>query len=266
MSLILPAEADAPDVDLTECAARESASEVTPSRYFRWYGVVNRILAAALLVPALPVIGLLVLLVRATSKGPGFFRQTRVGRNGRTFQMLKIRTMHHNAEAQTGAVWSVPNDPRTTSLGEWLRKMHLDEFPQLWNVLRGQMALVGPRPERPEFTQKLAVEIPGYMDRHQILPGITGLAQINLPPDATLECVRKKLVLDFDYLQNGSLFLDLRILACTALRLFGVSGITSARLLRVLRIVPTPTSKQGDPDEVGAAEGAGFEVDRLRSA
>jgi lipopolysaccharide/colanic/teichoic acid biosynthesis glycosyltransferase len=213
--------------------------------YFRWKMPLERVCAAILLVPGLPLIGLLALLMRATSRGPGIYRQLRVGRAGRTFTMYKIRTMVHNAEAGTGPTWATSNDPRLTRLGYVVRKLHLDELPQLWNVVRGEMSLVGPRPERPEFTHWLAKEIPGYLDRLTILPGITGLAQINLPPDSDLESVRRKLHLDIEYIRTAGPSLDLRMLACTAIRMIGLRGEIAMRICWVKRIVKLPSSHGG---------------------
>ncbi|MBI3466175.1 MAG: sugar transferase [Planctomycetes bacterium] len=209
------------------------------SPYFRWKGWVDRTWAALLLVPGLPVIALLVAVVRLTSRGPGIFAQVRVGAHGRRFTMYKIRTMRVDAEASTGAVWCKENDPRITPLGNLLRKLHLDELPQLFNVLRGEMSLVGPRPERPEFVNVLAKAIPNYRHRHAIAPGVTGLAQVNLPPDTDLESVRKKLHLDLEYVRAGSLLLDLRLLATTLLRLIGIRSGRAVRLLGLEREVPS---------------------------
>ncbi|MEI8372299.1 MAG: sugar transferase [Planctomycetota bacterium] len=209
----------------------------TASSYFRWKGMLDFVLAALILVPALPVIGLLVVLVRLTSPGPGIFRQRRVGKDGHCFEMFKLRSMRSDAEMGLGAVWSQPKDPRVTFLGRILRKLHLDELPQLFNVLRGEMSMVGPRPERPEFVPILAEQISGYCDRLAVLPGVTGLAQINLPPDSGIDSVRRKLVLDLDYVHQGSLWLDLRIILCTAGR---VVGIPLCRALGLRRRVHLP--------------------------
>lgn len=204
-----------------------------PSKYLYWKEPFDRVAAALLLIPGLPIIGLLVVITRLTSPGPGIYRQARVGKNGQLYTVYKIRTMRCDAERASGPVWAQQNDPRTTRLGRFLRKVHLDEFPQLFNVLRGEMALVGPRPERPEFTHILAKQIPGYLDRLCMRPGVTGLAQINLQPDTSVECVRRKLKFDLNYVQHANAFLDARILFCTFLRLIGFSGNTSARLLRL---------------------------------
>ncbi|MGA2255244.1 MAG: sugar transferase, partial [Thermoguttaceae bacterium] len=209
--------------------AREDAGQVrqqdgfAPTSYFRWKGPMDRCLAAILFVPGLPLIALLVLLVRLTSRGPGIYKQARVGKDGHRFMMYKIRTMRHDAEAATGPVWTQARDPRVTLLGRAFRKLHLDELPQLYNVLKGEMSLVGPRPERPEFVRVLAEAVPGYRNRLAVLPGVTGLAQVNLPPDTDLQSVRRKVVLDCEYVQNAGLWLDLRLFLCTVARMFRIS-------------------------------------------
>lgn len=220
----------------------EQSRQLTPPRYFAYKPFCEWLLAAFLLVPGLPLIGILVLLVRWTSPGAAIFSQRRVGRDGRVFTMYKIRSMVIDAESHTGPVWSTAGDPRITPLGYWLRKLHLDELPQLWNVLRGEMSLVGPRPERPEIADILANRIPGYGRRLAVLPGVTGLAQINLPPDSDLDSVRRKLVLDLEYANEASFLLDLRMLACTALRLVGLSGDLAMRLLLLRRMPTIPRS------------------------
>jgi lipopolysaccharide/colanic/teichoic acid biosynthesis glycosyltransferase len=223
------------------------------SAYSRRRGTLDRIIALLLLIPGLPIMVLTILLVRLTSPGPGIYRQIRVGLRGRTYTMLKIRTMRVDAESGTGPVWTQRHDPRITRIGRLVRKLHLDEFPQLINVVRGEMALVGPRPERPEFVQYLAREIPGYMDRLLVYPGITGLAQINLPPDDGLESVRRKLVLDKEYVAAASLSLDLRIVACTFFRLLGIHGTFSRRILGLQRWPRVEHASLLDAGEGGAS-------------
>jgi sugar transferase (PEP-CTERM system associated) len=159
----------------------------------------------------LPFIPFIILAVRFSSPGPIFFRQTRVGLRGRPFSVIKFRTMRQDAEAQ-GAVWATKNDPRVTKLGRFMRNTRLDEIPQLWNVLRGEMGFVGPRPERPEFVQWLASEIPFYELRHMIRPGITGWAQVRYQYGATLEEAKQKLEYDLYYVKHLSLGLDLLIM------------------------------------------------------
>lgn len=227
------------------------------SAYFRRQPVVGWCLAAALTPLVLPLIGLLALLVRLTSRGPGFYGQVRVGKGGKHFRVWKLRTMREDAEAQTGPVWTEENDPRVTPLGRWLRKLHLDELPQLFNVLAGQMTLIGPRPERPEFTQSLARLVPGYLDRIRVLPGITGLSQINLPPDSDLDSVRRKLVLDREYIESADLWLDLRIMLCTGLKMLGLPGLTVAKYLGLLRTcrIPPWMNAAGNPAVAPATYG-----------
>lgn len=208
-------------------------------QYSTWKSGLDRALALTMLLPGLPIIAVLICLVRLTSPGPAIFRQVRVGLNGKTFTLFKIRTMRIDAESPgTGPVWSKPGDPRTTRLGRFLRDAHLDELPQLFNVLRGDMSLVGPRPERPEFVVVLAKQLPGYRQRLDVLPGITGLAQINLPPDTNIESVRKKLTLDIAYIDSLCFWLDFRLLLCTCLSMFGVRWEIAARWLGLIREVP----------------------------
>jgi lipopolysaccharide/colanic/teichoic acid biosynthesis glycosyltransferase len=197
-----------------------AASLPRPSAYFRGKAVFDRTLAALLLAPGLPMIALMALLVRLTSRGPGIFRQVRVGQHGRKFLMYKIRTMRLDAEAASGPVWTQTHDPRITRVGRVLRKFHLDELPQLFNVLKGEMSLIGPRPERPEFVHVLAEAIPGYRNRLAVPPGVTGLAQLNLPPDTDLDSVRRKLALDCQYIRQAGLWLDIRLFVGTFLRIF----------------------------------------------
>lgn len=207
------------------------------SNYFHWKGRSGRIIAAVLLLFFAPVISLLMLLVKLTSKGPAIYRQSRLGLNGEPFYILKLRTMTVDAEQKSGAVWAQPDDPRVTWIGHYLRKFHLDELPQLVNVVQGDMALVGPRPERQVFVDQLKEEVPGYLERLKVCPGVTGLAQVNLPPDLETECVKKKVSLDLEYIETATATLDLRILACTSLRLFGFSGYKAARACGVGRLV-----------------------------
>ena len=179
---------------------------------------------AALLV-ALPMIPFIVLAVKADSPGPVLFRQIRVGQKGKKFALYKFRTMRNDAEAETGAVWSQENDPRVTRIGRWLRKSRLDEIPQLYNVLRGDMSLVGPRPERPEFISQLSEAIPFYTERHYVKPGITGWAQIKYPYGASVDDSLEKLRYDLFYIKHLSPLLDIFILVETAkVMLFGRGG------------------------------------------
>jgi sugar transferase (PEP-CTERM system associated) len=163
------------------------------------------------LVICLPFLPFIILAVRISSPGTIFFSQTRVGRSGRLFTAYKFRTMRQDAEAQ-GAVWATKDDPRVTPIGRFMRNTRLDEIPQLWNVLRGDMAFVGPRPERPEFVEWLSKEIPFYDLRHMIRPGITGWAQVRYRYGASLEETKRKLEYDLYYVKNTSIGLDLLIM------------------------------------------------------
>jgi lipopolysaccharide/colanic/teichoic acid biosynthesis glycosyltransferase len=175
--------------------------------------------AFVLFVVSLPLLLCGMLLVKLTSRGPALYRQVRVGLDGREFALFKLRTMKHNAEAETGPVWSTGNDSRVTTLGKILRKTHIDEFPQLWNVIRGEMSLIGPRPERPEFVARLDWAVPFYRERLNVRPGITGLAQLRLPPDSDVESVKRKVAHDVYYVQHVNPALDGKLLLLTAWRL-----------------------------------------------
>jgi lipopolysaccharide/colanic/teichoic acid biosynthesis glycosyltransferase len=181
----------------------------------------DAVAAACLSVPAVPLLALAAVLVKLTSRGPAFYLQTRVGRRGLPFTVYKLRTMMHDCEVATGPRWAVPGDPRVTRVGWLLRRTHLDELPQLLNILRGEMSLVGPRPERPEFVCELERALPGYRGRLLVRPGITGLAQVQLGPEFGLVGVRRKLALDLFYIQRLGPWLDLRVLAGTLLHALG---------------------------------------------
>lgn len=162
-----------------------------------------------------PIILLAALLVKLDSKGPAFYRQQRVGLYGQEFWIIKLRTMRLDAEVNGKAVWAEKDDPRITRLGYWLRKLRIDELPQTWTVLKGEMSFVGPRPERPEFVSDLENQLPYYAERHMVKPGITGWAQINFPYGASLEDSRQKLEYDLYYAKNYTPFLDLLIILQT---------------------------------------------------
>src|SRR6185436_8320559 len=174
--------------------------------------------ALAVAVVAVPVALAAMLVVRLTSRGPAIYTQKRVGYAGRPFTIYKIRTMIHNCESLTGPRWCVPGDPRVTPVGVVLRKLHIDELPQLLNVLRGEMSLVGPRPERPEFIAQFRKDVPGYMQKHLVKAGITGWAQVNdLRGSSDLP---KRIQYDLYYIDNWSLWFDLRILGLTIMHIF----------------------------------------------
>ena len=185
------------------------------ARYFLVKSVVDRVVTAALTIVALPLMVCIGVAIAVSDGWPVLYRQTRVGRHGRVFRLWKFRTMCRHAERETGAVWSTDGDPRVTALGRWLRCSHLDELPQFFNVLRGDMNLVGPRPERPEFVRELVVELPRYAQRLDVRPGITGLAQLRFGYDQSLADVKRKSVLDARYVRTASLRLDARILLFT---------------------------------------------------
>jgi sugar transferase (PEP-CTERM system associated) len=164
------------------------------------------------LILALPLIPLIMLAIRLDSEGPVRYTQTRVGKSGRLFKVVKFRTMRQDAEAANGPQWAGDNDPRVTRVGKFLRSSRLDEIPQLWCVLKGDMAFVGPRPERPEFIEMLSKEIPFYGVRHMVRPGLTGWAQVKYKYGSTVEDAREKLQYDLFYIKNASIGLDLLIM------------------------------------------------------
>jgi lipopolysaccharide/colanic/teichoic acid biosynthesis glycosyltransferase len=209
---------------------------VYPLRH-HWYltakSACDFVLALLLTLPALPLVALSALLVKVTSPGPAFYTQTRLGRGGLPFTIFKLRTMIHNCESLTGPRWSIPGDPRVTRVGWFLRKTHLDELPQLLNVLRGDMSLIGPRPERPEFLPELEQSLPAYRQRLFLRPGVTGLAQVQLPADSDLTSVERKLGHDLFYIRHLNPWLDLRLLICTACYAFGIPFTLLSRLLGI---------------------------------
>jgi sugar transferase (PEP-CTERM system associated) len=164
------------------------------------------------LILSLPLLPFIMLAIRLDSPGPVFYTQTRVGKAGRTFKVVKFRTMRQDAEAKSGPKWAGDNDPRVTRIGKFLRSSRLDEIPQLWCVLKGDMAFVGPRPERPEFIEWLSKEIPYYNVRHMVRPGLTGWAQIKYKYGSTVQDSREKLQYDLFYIKNASIGLDLLIM------------------------------------------------------
>ena len=177
------------------------------------------------LVLSSPLAALTALAVRLDSKGPIIYRQTRTGQKGKVFQVYKFRSMISEAEVGTGPVWSSENDPRITRVGRFIRKTRLDEIPQMWNVFKGDMSFVGPRPERPEFVKQLVKEIPFYDERHNVKPGITGWAQVCFPYGSSVAASMEKLSYDLYYIKNAGLGTDLAILFQTLkIILFGGGG------------------------------------------
>ena len=205
--------------------------------YFKFKYAIESAIAICLLAVLWPVILVLWLAVVASSPGKGFYTQSRVGRNGRIFKVVKLRSMCCNAELGGKFRWSNRGDSRITPLGKILRKLHLDELPQLWNVACGEMCLVGPRPERPEITVSLEKLIPGYHARHSVKPGITGLAQVNLEPDTNINSTRKKQILDLRYIENANLLLDLRLIFGTSLRVIGIPGTTAMKIAGLKQVI-----------------------------
>ncbi len=161
---------------------------------------------------SLPVVCAIAIIIKITSRGPVFYTQERVGKDGCIFNIIKFRTMNVDAESQTGPVWSGKNDPRITMVGRVLRRIHMDELPQLINVLRGEMSIIGPRPERPYFVNRLKYEVPGYTMRLSVKPGITGLAQCRHKYDETVRDVHRKLHYDMLYIKKMCWLLDIKIL------------------------------------------------------
>jgi lipopolysaccharide/colanic/teichoic acid biosynthesis glycosyltransferase len=217
--------------------------------YAAFKRAVDVVIAVVGLLGCLPLFAVIALAIKLESRGPVFFRQVRVGRNrrreqaplwrfenvvqldvrrdeffGELFTMIKFRTMRADAEARSGAVWAIDNDPRVTRVGRFLRDMRLDELPQLINVLRGEMTLVGPRPERPEFVRDFVTQIDGYELRHLVTPGITGLSQVRQGYDRCLDDVRRKLGYDLTYIRNRSLRLDVGIALSTLRVMVGHFG------------------------------------------
>jgi sugar transferase (PEP-CTERM system associated) len=174
--------------------------------------VLNFSVALIALLVSLPLLPFIVLAVKLGSPGPALYRQQRVGRRGKVFYCYKFRTMRQDAEADTGATWAADDDPRITRVGKFLRASRLDEIPQLWCVLKGDMHFVGPRPERPEFVEWLSKEIPYYVVRHMVRPGITGWAQVQYKYGNTPEDAREKLQYDLFYIKNASIGLDVLIM------------------------------------------------------
>ena len=194
------------------------------SKYYRYKWYVDVVISIVTLPVVCPLILLFMLLTRLTSKGPVIYTQTRCTKDGKLFKMYKIRSMVVDAEADGGAIWAGKRDARITPLGKLMRKLHIDELPQVVNVWRGEMTVIGPRPERPEIGEQLRKEITGYENRMCVLPGMTGYAQLNRPPDTDLRDVRKKLILDFEYIERSSFWLDIRILLGTAFKFFRIKN------------------------------------------
>lgn len=189
-----------------------SSGRMLSSAFKRLFDVTASL---ALLALALPIIIVTAIAIKLESKGPAFYRQRRVGLYGMGFDIVKLRSMRQDAEAAGKAVWAEKDDPRITRIGRVIRKLRIDELPQAWSVLKGEMSFVGPRPERPQFVDDLEQQLPYYAERHMVKPGITGWAQINYPYGASIEDARQKLEYDLYYAKNYSPFLDLLIILQT---------------------------------------------------
>lgn len=216
-----------------EARAVEIPLPARRTRYTAWKPLLEFCLALALLVMTAPIWFVAALLVKLTSRGPIFYTQVRLGHAGRHFSILKLRTMVHNSELFSGPCWSQPRDPRVTPIGRFLRRSHIDELPQLLNVLRGDMSLIGPRPERPEFAPMLEQAIPHYRQRLAVRPGLSGLAQVQLPPDTDLESVRSKLAFDLYYVQHCTFGMEARIAFATIGLLLGLRAGALRRHFRL---------------------------------
>jgi lipopolysaccharide/colanic/teichoic acid biosynthesis glycosyltransferase len=217
-----------------------------------WYMPLKRafdLLASVVMMVLLaPLILFLMGLVKLTSPGPALYSQVRLGRDRRPFTIYKIRSMHYDCERLTGPRWAAAaGDPRITPLGRFLRATHLDELPQLWNVVRGDMSLIGPRPERPEFVEQLERMISGYQHRLVVRPGVTGLAQVQLPADTDLRSVQRKVNCDLYYVERMNGLLDLRILMATATKVIGVPCPVACRILGIPMEQDVRASR---PDEI----------------
>lgn len=214
---------------------------VRVTRYFWLKRILDIAISSLLAILLMPFVALTAIAISITSFGPAFYTQVRLGRLGKPFVIWKLRTMEHNCENRSGAKWSGRGDRRVTPLGRMLRKLHIDEFPQLWNVLRGEMSLVGPRPERPEFFPILSAEVPNYSGRLLVRPGVTGVAQVYLPPDEDIADVRRKQLYDLYYIRQIGLWLDLRILVATGMQSVGVPH----RFVRLMLFLPDQLKIEG---------------------
>ncbi len=198
--------------------------ELMPAWERRVKRLIDVLFSSLVLIISLPILLLVAIAIKIDSHGPVLYNQERVGRNGKIFRIHKFRSMYRDAESMTGPVWAGKNDPRITRIGNILRKLRLDELPQLINVLRGEMSLIGPRPERPYFVEQLKTKIPYYTRRLRIRPGITGWAQIKHDYDQTVDDVRKKIQYDLFYLENMSLRMDLKIILNTIYTMLSGKG------------------------------------------
>jgi len=211
---------------------------------------IDRALALAMLVIMFPVILLAMVVVKLNSRGTSIYSQKRVGLRGKAFTIYKIRTMYQDSERTSGPRWSTPGDPRITFVGRFLRWSHVDELPQLVNIVIGDMSLVGPRPERPEFIDQLERALPDYRRRLLVRPGLTGLAQVQQPPDTDLFSVRRKLNYDLYYVDRLDPWLDFRLIIGTVMKCTGFPFAWIGRILQLPdpNISQPPRSHHAEPE------------------
>jgi lipopolysaccharide/colanic/teichoic acid biosynthesis glycosyltransferase len=249
-------------------AATDSVEAAIPNRgaYLRLKPAMEWAAALLLLVMVAPLLAGLALLVKFTSAGPVFYSQLRLGRSGRRFRIHKLRTMIHDCEAATGPVWSMADDPRVTRVGRWLRDTHLDELPQLLNVLRGEMSLIGPRPERPEIAGRIEQMLPGFKHRLLVRPGMTGLAQMRMPADTDLHAVHRKLAHDLHYVRSIGPALDARIFLATVFYLLGAAAKSASRQLLQPYVPPISDQVPFSTPEASVATSDGSVLDRSCAA
>ena len=214
-ALSIPTRIDSTPHEAFKRQTHQGFLNQTRRGYIKARPLLEFLIAFIGLIFSLPVFFIIGILIKATSRGPVFYAQERVGKDGHIFEIIKFRTMNVDAESFFGPVWAEKNDVRITNLGRILRRTHIDELPQLFNVIRGEMSIIGPRPERPFFVNKLKKEIPGYEGRLATKPGITGLAQSCLRSDETIRDVQKKLRYDMLYIKRMSLTLDIKIILQT---------------------------------------------------
>ncbi|MFH1534764.1 MAG: sugar transferase, partial [Patescibacteria group bacterium] len=201
----------------------ENLLEINKQTFEKFKRVVDIIFSIILFIPFIIVYPFAALAIKINSKGPVFYKQKRVGKNEKFFEILKFRSMVADAE-KNGAEWAKENDKRITIAGNILRKTRIDELPQIWNVLKGDLSFVGPRPERPEFVQELENQIPHYSMRHLVRPGLSGWAQINFPYGASVEDATEKMQYDLYYIKNRSFLLEISIMLKTIMTLLSHSG------------------------------------------
>ena len=195
--------------------------DINPTIMPEWELKAKRLMdlgaAVLILIVSSPAIIIAAIAIKINSKGPVFYLQERSGLNGKPFRIVKFRSMRQDAEQATGPVWSQKDDPRITEVGKFIRRVRIDEIPQMWNVLKGEMSLIGPRPERPYFVEKLSEEIPYYKRRLRVRPGVTGWAQVKHKYDENIDDVREKVRFDLFYIENMSLRMDFKIMLRTVL-------------------------------------------------